>query len=246
MSKITTRGISLLTILALGSTMIAGCSNNNVTVSNAENAQSSSSQSAEKNSVTDADKAEVTDFIQDYYKNTYAKSSIAWATAQNIESSLRNALGDTAYLKVSSGFSSYDDFNKLTDQENKKLADTMESLNPMASYFDFSGMKDSEKTYVNMTSIFMSAMLSGRTFKSVDVPTDKLIMPDSTHASIQYSNISITDTDTTYSAETASGLSLSTLYMVKVGNEWKISGKDFFNEIQTIMQSSQSGAESGN
>lgn len=226
--------------IALISTMaFVGCTNNNDS-----NAKPSTSES----STVKVDKKAASDFLNQYYTDMIKNAETSSENSKQIETVMKEVIGEDEYAKVAESGDPFSALDGLDKDKQKELADKLQALNPLASYYDYSGMSDTDRVYLNLLTIASSSLLASGELPedytvNVSIPEDKIAVKEN-KATIKFSDIQFTINGNT-SDQASDPTGASDLHLVYIDNAWKIDGKSTFKTIKESYNDIGSASDGG-
>lgn len=214
---------------------LTGCSANN----DAPKDETKQTQAA----VQVADKASVSKFFNDHYNTWVSSAKDADKLSQEVETALKDVLGDEGYVELTTSVEPLSGFAKIDKGKMKEIADKLEKINPTAKYYDFSQTTDHERAYVNMISIAYSSILQGITDYKIEVtvPEDKINIKDNTVVVPSSDLTFIFNGEKAENATDATGAQSTKLNYVD--GTWKIDAADMMKQVEESMKAEQKPAE---
>lgn len=223
MKKIT----ALAGIALIAGMTITGCSDTNT------------KQGTTQSTNQKVDKSTVSKFLNEYYTNTFKNASTAEENTQKIETTMKNILGEEDYNKVIQNPNAFASLDEISKDKQKKLADEIQKLNPMASSYDFSNMSDSDRIYMNLLSIASTSMMSGTQNGDdlkveITIPEDKITVKEN-KATVNFADMTIKINDQE-SDQKSDPMGQTQISLVSNNGEWKIDGKSTFEALKEDYQ----------
>lgn len=236
--------ITVIGTVLLSSLLMVGCSDAN-TSNGASDGGSSSSSSTQK-----LNKSDAIQFINDYYNGLITSAQESLDNSTQVETTIQEVVGEDVYNEIVTTEDPFDSLSSLSADQQKELADKVQALNPVAEYYNFSGMSDNDRTYLNLLSIASNSLLASSDSPATEDSTitakidENKVNVKANKAVVNFSDIafSINGTETDQSADSTG---LEKIYLVYSDNAWKIDGKTTFENIKTQYNDTSTASDGG-
>lgn len=211
---------------------------------NGDNGNDSSS--SQQSNVTAKDAA---NFTAQYYQDMIDESKNGTASYNKLDDTLKNNMSDDEYKKFSESTSPFTSLDVVAKDKQEKLANEVQALNPLADDYNYDGMSDNDRTYVNLLSIASTSYLASYTANSsasesakdikVNVPEDKVKI-DGDKATIKYSDIEVTINGQKQNNSDSSTDGVNTLRLTHKDGSWKVDGKETLEDVKAATKAQES------
>lgn len=218
-----------ITALALaGAVTLGGCSAN-VDIRPGTTPGTSQTETAN----TNLNAAGVSTFLNDYYNALVAKSTDAKAASSQVETVMREVLGQAKYDSLGASSDPVEALSSLGAEDQKTLADRFQVLNPLVDYYDMATLDNAQRAYLNLVAISSSAMMvdtsNGNYKVEVSVPGDKVDLHD------EMATVTFTDIVFKINGERqptgTTGDAATSITLHYVDGKWRIDGRSMIDNL---------------
>lgn len=161
-------------------------------------------------------KTEVKEDVVNFYTVSTDKSTTAVENLKTAPEKMTALISAEDIQKLGESEDPFKAIESLNPETQEKVAEFYKGLDPVADYYSYDELSASEKSIISLTSLVTTTFLATPEFAEAgkSITEDDVTVNDATHATVKFAE-----------AASATAGARTEMFMVKVGEEWKIDGK---------------------